>query len=222
MHKNIGKDIYETNLEYTYLSLMSQKLRVGIIGGGKTGYLKGKSFASKGCIVEVLSLNFIEEFYKLENVKLTKGGYKEGFLKDKHLIIIATDNYNKNLEIKRDCEKMFKLYIFTSDYSQGIVTSPAQGELKNIVFSVNTREGNPKGIIMLKNKIFNALQDYDDFIGYSSALRNNAKSIKDRKKEIIEFICSEDFKYIYEKKKDKIIMKLFFDEKVVKELYKNL
>ena len=77
MYKDIRKDILEEGLEYTFLSVMSQKLRVGIIGGGKVGYIKGKNFALKGCIVEVLSLDFIEEFYRLKNINLIKGSYNK-------------------------------------------------------------------------------------------------------------------------------------------------
>ena len=76
MYKDIREDIYKEKLVYTYLSFISQKLRVGIIGGGKAGYLKSKSFLSRGCRVEVLSINFIDEFYSLKDIKLIKGEYK--------------------------------------------------------------------------------------------------------------------------------------------------
>lgn len=219
MYEYIGENILEKTLEYTYISIMSSKLRVGIIGGGKVGYLKGKNFSEKGCIIEVLSLSFVEEFYNLKNTKLIKGDYNKKFLDDKHLIIIATDNENKNLEIKRDCEEKFKIYIFTPNYLKGIAVSPVQRELDNISFAVNTKRGNPKGALMLSNKIFELLNNYDAFIGYSSILREKAKLIEDSKKKIIEFICSEDFKFIYEKGKDKVVMELFFGREIINKIY---
>ena len=97
MYKDTRKDIPEECLEYTYLSIISRKLRIGIVGGGKVGYIKGKNFIYKGCNVDVLSLDFVEEFSKLKDINLIKGEYYKDFIKDKHLIIIATDDYNKNL-----------------------------------------------------------------------------------------------------------------------------
>lgn len=219
MYEDTRENILDETLEYTYLSMMSSKLRVGIIGGGKVGYLKGKKFSKKGCRVEVLSLSFIEEFYKLENTKLVKGSYNKEFLEDKHLIIIATNDEKKNLEIKRDCEDKFKIYIFTSNYLNGIAISPIQRDLDNISFAINTKKGNPKGVMMLSNKVFDLLNNYDSFIGYSSVLREKAKLIEDNKNEIIEFICSEDFKFIYEKGKDKLVMELFFDKEIISKIY---
>ncbi|GAA0085734.1 NAD(P)-dependent oxidoreductase [Clostridium sp. CTA-7] len=219
MYKDIRKDILEEGLEYTFLSVMSQKLRVGIIGGGKVGYIKGKNFALKGCIVEVLSLDFIEEFYRLKNINLIKGSYNKDFLRDKHLIIIATDDYNKNLEIKKDCDEEFKIYIFAADYLSGMAVAPVQRELDNISFAVNTKHGNPKGSIMIANKVFDVLKEYDNFIGYSTTIREKAKFVLENKNKIIEFVCSEDFKYIYEKGKDKLVIELFFGKEIVSKIY---
>lgn len=219
MYKDIRKDISEESLEYTFLSVMSQKLRVGIIGGGKVGYIKGKNFALKGCIVEVLSLDFIEEFYRLKNINLIKGSYTKDFLRDKHLIIIATNDYNKNLEIKKDCHEEFKIYIFAADYLSGMAVAPVQRELDNISFAVNTKHGNPKGSIIIANKVFDVLKEYDNFIGYSSSIREKAKFVLENKNKIIDFVCSEDFKYIYEKGKDKLVIELFFGKEIVSKIY---
>ena len=97
MFKNIGEDIPKRNIDYTYLSLVSSKTIIGIIGGGKVGYIKSKNFIAKGCNVEVLSLDFIEEFYNIENVKLIKGSYYKDFICDKHIVIISTnDSFTRN------------------------------------------------------------------------------------------------------------------------------
>ncbi|NLL30799.1 MAG: NAD(P)-dependent oxidoreductase, partial [Clostridiales bacterium] len=73
--------------------------------------------------------------------------------------------------------------------------------------------------LILESKIYSLLKNYDDFIGYSSCLREKAKLIKENKSQIITFICSEDFKYIYEKGKDKVVMELFFGKEIVSKLY---
>lgn len=219
MYTNIKENIPTENIEYTYLSIISKKLRVGIIGGGKASYIKAKSFLSKGCIVEVLSLDFIEEFYNLSNIILIKECYNKRFIKDKHLIIIATSNNEKNIEIKKDCDDEFKLYILASNFSEGMIVTPVQKEVNNISFAINTKYANPRGALMLANKIVNLLEDYDAFIWYSSYVREQAKLLKENKKEIIDFVCSEDFYYIYKKGKEKIILEMFFGRELIKEVY---
>ena len=49
MHEDIRKDISKGSIEYTYLSIISNKFNVGIIGGGKVGYIKSKNFLLKKC-----------------------------------------------------------------------------------------------------------------------------------------------------------------------------
>ena len=73
-----------------------------------------------------------------------------------------------------------------------------------------------------KLKIIDKLKEYDDFIGYSSLIRSKAKTIIEYKKDIIDFVCSEDFKYIYDKKKDKVVIEMFFGKEILNKLYKNL
>jgi len=222
MHEDIRKDISKGSIEYTYLSIMSNKFNVGVIGGGKVGYIKSKNFLLKKCNVEVLSLNFIDDFKHIKNIKLIKKGYYKEFIKDKHLVIIATDNKDLNLRIKKDCEEAYKIYIFAEDYLNSMAISPVQRNLNNISFAVNTNYGNPKGSLMVAEKTIETLKKYDDFIGYSSLIRKSAKNIEEHKKQIIDFVCSEDFKYIYEKKKDKIVIEMFFGEEVLNKIYKNL
>lgn len=222
MHEDIRKDISKGSIEYTYLSIMSNKFNVGIIGGGKVGYIKSKNFLLKECNVEVLSLNFLDDFKHINNIKLIKKGYYKEFIKDKHLIIIATDDRDLNLKIKKDCEEAYKIYIFAEDYLNSMAIAPVQRNLNNISFAVNTNYGNPKGSLMIAEKIVETLKNYDEFIGYSSLVRKEAKNIEEYKKHIIDFVCSEDFKYIYEKKKDKIVLEMFFGKEVVNKIYKNL
>ena len=222
MFKDIRKDILKGNIDYTYLSLISKKTNVGIIGGGKVGYIKAKNFLTKNCKVEVLSLDFIKDFEELNNIKLIKKNYYKDFIKNKHIIVIATNNSTLNQEIKKDCEEAYKIYIYVEDYIESMAIAPVQRNLNNISFAVNTNHGNPKGALMIAKKVEEILQEYDDFIGYSSLIRKSAKTINEGKSDIINFVCSEDFKYIYEKKKDKIVLEMFFGKEVLSKIYKDL
>ena len=222
MFKDIRKDILKENIDYTYLSLISKKTNVGIIGGGKVGYIKAKNFLSKNCNVEVLSLDFIKDFTELNNIKLIKNSYYKDFIKNKHIIVIATNNSILNQEIKKDCEEAYKIYIYVEDYIESMAIAPVQRNLNNISFAINTNGGNPRGALMIAKKVEEVLQEYDDFIRYSSLIRKSAKKINESKNDIINFVCSEDFKYIYEKKKDKIVLEMFFGKEVLSKIYKDL
>lgn len=222
MYEYTRENISKEELSYTYLSIISSKLNVGIIGGGKVGYIKAKNFINKGCNVEVLALEFIDEFHKVESINLIKSSYYKDFIKNKHIIIIATDNKQTNLEIKKDCEEEFKIYIYAEDYLKGMAVAPVQRESENISFAVNTKLGNPNGSIILAKKILEIITEYDDFIKFSSNIRKNAKNIKELKNSVISFVCSEDFKYIYEKKKDKLVLEMFFEKEILNKIYNNL
>ena len=222
MFKDIRENILKENIDYTYLSLISKKTNVGVIGGGKVGYIKAKNFLSKNCNVEVLSLDFIKDFTELNNIKLIKNSYYKDFIKNKHIIVIATNDSILNQEIKKDCEEAYKIYIYVQDYMESMAIVPVQKNLNNISFAVNTNRGNPKGSLMIAKKVEEVLQEYDDFIGHSSLIRKSAKTINESKNDIINFVCSEDFKYMYEKKKDKIVLEMFFGKGVINKIYKDL
>ncbi len=66
------------------IGIMSNKIKVGIIGGGKVGFLKARKFINKGSKVEVISKSFYSEFYSIKsnNVILIEDEYKEDFIKD--------------------------------------------------------------------------------------------------------------------------------------------
>ena len=222
MFKDIRKDIFKENIDYTYLSLVSKKTNVGVIGGGKVGYIKAKNFLAKNCNGEVLSLDFIKEFKELENIKLIKNSYYKDFINNKHIVIIATNNKELNEKIKKDCDKAYKIYIYVEDYLESMAIAPVQRSLNNISFAVNTNYGNPKGSLILAEKVIEVLKEYDEFIGFSSLVRKSAKAITENKSDIINFVCSEDFKYIYEKKKDKLVLEMFFKKEVINKIYRNL
>lgn len=221
MFENIKEDVSDRGIEYLYLSLISNNIRVGIIGGGKAGAIKAKSFWEKGAYVEVLSNDFHEYFYQFKNNKLTlnNNSYNKGFIKDKHIIIIAVDD-NKLIEkIEKDCKEDSRIYINATDFRSGLAVVPVQRTTKNLSIAISTKVGNPKGAVMVAEKTLKLLNEYDDFIDFSGKIRKRAKELKDGKKTIIDFVCTEDFKYIYSKKKDKEVLKMFFNDNIVEFLY---
>lgn len=210
-----GKD----SVEYAYIALMSKKLRVGIVGGGKASLIKAKNFVSKGCYVEILSKSFLNELVELENEKvvLNRLKYSKSFIYNKHIIILALDDDDLRAEISRDCEECFKVFIDCTDFKEGMAVIPVQREVSNISFALNTKSGNPKGAVLAINAAMETLKEYDEFIKYTGTIRNKAKKL-DNKKEIIGFIGSDDFKFIFDKNKSELALKLFFGENILEEL----
>lgn len=211
MFKDNKEDISKAKIEYSLISIFSKKLRVGIVGAGRGGFIKAKHFIEQGCYVEILAERFHNNFSNIncDNCKIDKREYNKEFIRDKHLIIIAIDNEEKCNEIRRDCDEEFKIYIDSTSFKQGMGSIPAQIDLNSAVIGINTRGGNPKGAIVLKNKVKDVLEKYDDYISFTTLVRNFAKD-KVYKKEIIDFIGCEDFIFIFEKGYGEKVLEMFF------------
>lgn len=220
MSKDIRENIQTREIEYTYLALMPKKLRVGIIGGGKAGLIKAKNFIKKGCYVEILSKTFLEELINIENnnIVLNRKAYNKDFIKDKHIIILALNDEKIRKEIIRHCEEEFKIFIDCSNFKDGMAVVPVQRETSNISFALNTKIGNPKGAVIVAEAAIKTLKEYNSFIEYSGLIRNKVKKLEQYKKEIIDFISTEDFKFIWEKDKGKLVLRMFFEQDIINQL----
>lgn len=214
MFKNSEEDILNRGVNFSLISVFSKKIRVGIIGAGRGGFIKAKHFFNEGCSVDVLAKEIGEEFKELkgENIKIYIKEYDKSFIKNKHLVIIAIDDKNKKEQIKKDCQEESKIYIDSTEFMEGMGSIPMQKDLKNIVVGINTRGGNPKGSRFIAQKVEEELLKYDDFIGYTTILRNKCKD-SSIKKVLTDFISTEDFFFFYKIKKSNIILKMFFKEK---------
>ena len=150
-------------LSYAPITLFGEKLKIGVIGAGRGALIKVRNFYNKGSKIEVLALDFLEDFYKFngDKVKLIKGNYNKNFILDKHLIIIAIDNESIINEIKDDCERLCKIYINSSKFKEGMGVIPVTRESKFITVAVNTKVGNPRGSVMVAETITESLQEFD-------------------------------------------------------------
>ena len=119
MSRDITKDIYG-DLNYAPITLFGNKLNVGIIGAGRGALIKTRNFYNKGSNIEVLALEFLDDFYELDTnrVKLIKGCYKTQFIKNKHIIIIAVSeseliNNNQLYFLLIYLPTLYLLYFYT-------------------------------------------------------------------------------------------------------------
>lgn len=212
MFESNRKDILSSKIEYATISLISKGMRVLIIGAGKAALIKAKTLLKKSCSVTVISKEVSEEFNELsqnENLVIIKDEYKNSYINDKHLIVIAINDDKKLKEIIEDCEKLSKLYLNCTDFKKGNFIMPMSGEIENINYSIHTKGGSPRISRYLNKVIKDNLMEYDNFVGYAVELRKKAKESQ-FKKEILEFISSEDFKYMFSKDKADLVLKMFY------------
>jgi Siroheme synthase (precorrin-2 oxidase/ferrochelatase domain) len=214
LYEDNTKNILCSGIEYTMLSLISEKINVLIVGGGKAALTKAGTFIERGCRVELVSKEFLEEFEQLKtykNISIVYDEYNKKYIQDKHVVIIATNSKEVNKKIREDCYEIYKLFIDCSNPKEGTCITPCQRNTKNIFFGLNTNSVSPKTSVYLANKIKGQLEKYDEFVSFSSSIRNQIKDW-DRKQQIMNFICSDDFYFFYEKEKELTILKMFFEE----------
>lgn len=85
--------------------------KVVIIGGGKIGYRKAKTLLEFGGQVIIISVDFIEEFYRLkedykENISIIKDRYKKEYIENAFMVIAATCSREVNNQVSIDAEKL--------------------------------------------------------------------------------------------------------------------
>lgn len=207
-------------LSYAPITLFGEKLKIGVIGAGRGALIKVRNFYNKGSKIEVLALDFLEDFYKFngDKVKLIKGNYNKDFILDKHLIIIAIDNDSVINEIKDDCEKLCKIYINSSKFKDGMGVIPVTRESKFITVAVNTKVGNPRGSVMVAESITESLEEFDEYIRLTGEIRNSLFLDKEIKDDLLKFINSSDCKFFYDKDKIFEVFKLFYNEDIVSKI----
>ncbi|WP_160687781.1 NAD(P)-dependent oxidoreductase [Clostridium sp. C2-6-12] len=225
MFENNREDISSEEIRYSYISFISNKLRIGIVGGGKAGTIKARHFIKDNVYVEVLSKTFTEDLIELskesaKKLKLISEEFNYDFLKDKHLIIIAIEDKNVIDKIKYYCEDNFKIYIDSSDFKGGMGVIPIERDTKNISFALNTKQGNPKGAVLAAEKVKSLLEEYDDFLSFMGKIRTKAKKYPEYKNLILSFIGNDDFKILFDQGKAEEALRINFPKEIIDDLLK--
>jgi len=221
--EDIGRNISEVEAEmpepenepeYMIISLISRKIKVLLVGGGKAGFLKAKSYAGRGCNVVVVSKEFCDEFGQLsglKNVELIKEPYDTRFILDKHLILIATGDQALNQRIREDCERNCKIYLDCDDFKQGLFVTPVQQRTDYLQVALHTLFGSPKTSKFLINRLRNEIKQYDEFAAFISSFRRGIKGRPDIA-EIMDFMNSDDFYEFYLSGKHLLVLEMFYPE----------
>lgn len=222
MYRNNREDI-QNEVEYSFISLFSKKLRIGVIGGGRAGSIKIRHFVNNKCYVEVLSKDFSQDILELsdknDNLKLIDREFDYEFLKDKHIIIIALNDRTIKKNIKKYCDDNYKIYIDSTDFKSGMAVVPTERSTRTMNIALNTKGGNPKGSVWAADKISKVLMEYDDYIDFTTEVRNKAKNIPEYKSEIIKFIFTDEFMKSFDKGEGIKVINERFPEEVVNKLF---
>lgn len=216
------KDI-QNEIEYSFISLFSKKIRIGVVGAGRAGAIKIRRFVKNKCYVEVLAREFSKDILELSqlnnNLQLINEEFDDNFLKDKHLIIIALDDSTIKYKIKKYCDDNYKIYIDSTDFKEGMAVVPAERSSRTVNIAVSTKGGNPKGSVWAAEKLSRALMEDDDYIEFTTRIRNKAKDIPECKNEIINFVFTEAFRESFNKGKGVASIKDKFPEEIIKKLF---
>lgn len=210
MLRNIEKDILLEEFEYLNIGLFGKKLNTLIIGGGKAALIKIKTLIKSNVKVTVIGKEIIDEIKDLKGINIIDEKYKKSFLKGNHLIIICIDEKNTLKEIINDCIELDKIYLNCTRAQEGMFVMQSTVNSKNINVALNVKGKNPKGAMFIKSKIEDTINDLDSFIEYTTKIRNKIKGRED-KKEILDYIHSDDFKFIFLKGKGETTLRMFFE-----------
>lgn len=220
MHENNSKDICTrgSKIDYALLSLISDKIHIGVIGCGRAGIIKARHFLKENCRVSVITRDDyennenIKSLMEYEKFSISREEYKRDFILDKHLIIIAVDNEETKLKIKEECDSIYKIYIDCMNFKEGMAVVPVQRKSKSLNIGINTTGGNPKASVFIAEKIQREMGNYDEFIAYTTDLRQSFKEKPELKDDAMKFLFTDDFYFFFEKGKAKEVMKLFYNE----------
>ncbi len=198
-----------------FFSLAGEETKVLILGGGKAAYIKCSTLALNKFQVHCLAPSFSRDIKELatryENLKIITDKFQEDMLDNYHLIVICTSDNEFNSSIRDLCRKKNKIFIDTTkpNKSQGMICATRKS--KNIAIGIKIKESNPKASVFLCNKGKEYLNKLDDYIEYSTILRNSIKD-KELKKSVLNFICSDDFIFIFNKNKAYEVLLMFYPE----------
>ncbi|MBB6630276.1 NAD(P)-dependent oxidoreductase [Clostridium algidicarnis] len=198
-------------LDFSFISLISNKIRVLIVGGGEAGYIKTKSFIAKGCNVWVLATRFDERFDEFHGngINIIKDTYKESYILDKHLIVIAIEECDITKIIQKQCENLSKLYVTCHNFRDGNFVVPMQLSSKEVAFALNVKKGNPSISRYMAGSIVKSLNELDGFVDFANYIRKIVKE-ETFKKEILKFISNEDFEFYFDKGYSRQILVMFY------------
>lgn len=198
-----------------FISLSGINTKILILGGGKGALTKTRTLLDSGFTVHCLSKEFDFKFKDLEqsylNLKLIYKPFTEELLDEYHLIVICTSDDKFNNSIRSICNSKNKIFIDTTRPEDSKAVLCATRKSKNIALGLRIKGKNPKASVFLCNKGKEYLKEFDNYVEFITHIRNSVTNLNN-KNEILNFICSEDFLFFFNKNYHSEILELFYPE----------
>jgi precorrin-2 dehydrogenase/sirohydrochlorin ferrochelatase len=167
--------------------LKAHQLEMLIVGGGKVGLeklsflLKSSPHANVQLVAPEID-NEIHELAKKHQVNLVNENFDNTFLGDKHLVIVATDDEAKNIDIYNEC-KSRNLLVNLADnprycdfYLGGIVTKG------NVKIAISTNGKSPTTAKRLRQFFEEVIpENIDDLVQNLNTYRKSIKGNFEKK-----------------------------------------
>ncbi len=196
---------------YAFISIKGENTKALVLGGGKAAVIKINTLLKRGFTVDCITREITENLMKIRDYKFSLLDYefKEELVDKYHLIVICTNDEEFNKEIRNICNNKNRIYIDSTKPEESQGTICASGETKSTSFGIRVKHKNPKAAVFLCEKTEKYLESFDGFVNFITRIRNSIKPLKE-KGEILQFLCSEDFMFFYEKGYGEEILDLFY------------
>ena len=163
-----------------------------IVGGGKVAARKVRLFLKEKSHVTVVSDEFNDSFKDFEsNITMISTIYDKEYLKNKFLVIAATNNSEINREVCKDAKEMNILYNAVDKSADNAVMFQSTMQRGDLVVSVSTNgafAGLSKNIKRELEDYFPS--DYGDYVDYLANQRDLIKTSRsgDLRDEILNLL----------------------------------
>lgn len=206
----------EASGEGQFFLVKGEGTRVLILGGGRAALIKASSLIKRKFTVHCIADRYGDEIKKLAinsdgRLILKTESFNDEVIDNYHIVVIATDSAEFNNHVQQVCTLKNKLFIETTmpEVSQGIMCTTAETE--SVVYGLMTKGKNPMASVYLSNKAKKALETMDPFIKFITEIRNYIAD-KELRKRVSTFICSDDYRYFYQKGKGVEILIMFYPQ----------
>lgn len=159
-------------MNYPMMINLSGK-EIAVIGGGKIAYRKVKNFLDFGYGVKVIAVDFIEEFYDIEEkIYLIKDEYKESYIENSFVVVAATNNKSINESIGKYCNIKNKLVNVVDNPSLSTYIVPSVVKRGDLIIGVSTSGKSPSLSGKIKKDLEEQYDDsYEEYINILGELR---------------------------------------------------
>lgn len=169
--------------------------KITVIGGGKIAYRKASNFINFGYSVNIVSLNFIEEFENIrEKANLINDEYNEKYIVDSFVVVAATNNKTINEEIGMYCNQKNKLVNVVDNPILSSYTVPSVVRRGDLIIGVSTCGKSPSLAAKIKKDLEKTYDDsYEEYIELLGIIRNKILEKYDdpyKKKQLLNEIIN--------------------------------